>query len=525
MVKRVVVVGGGSAGFLAAITIKARVRDLPVCVIRSQDIGIIGVGEGSTAILTRHLHGYLGIEYPEFYRLAEPQWKLGIRFLWGPRPFFDYSIAPPFDVVYPGLSKPAGYYCDDYGDRPLEYAGAGSALMSHDRAFLRRGDGRPHITPFLAYHVENEKFVGFLDRYARRLGVEVVDDTIVEVLQNEAGVAGLRLASGAVRDADLYLDCSGFRSLLLGKTLGEPFVGFKSSLFCDRAVVGGWERGPDEPIKPYTTAETMDAGWCWQIEHEHRINRGYVYGSDFIGDEQAEREFRSKNPKVGPTRIVKFVSGRYQRSWVKNVVAIGNASGFVEPLESTALGFICTESVWLTESLLEADREARPSIASIFNKRVARGWDVIRGFLALHYKFNARTDTAFWLACRRETDLCGAADVVQCYQENGPTTLFAKTVLDPDDQFTMEGYLAMLVGQRVPYHTRFRPGPAERQAWDRIRQHHRALALGGFGVAEALRLVRSTSFQWPTDLYPRLCAPAPPAPSPGRADGASTVGR
>ena len=140
---------------------------------------------------------------------------------------------------------------------------------------------------------------------------------------------------------DLYIDSSGFASVLLGKALAEPFISFQSSLFDDRAVVGWWPRG-EEPIQPYTTAESMSAGRNWRIDHETRIDRGYVYCSAYISDTDAEAEFRTKNPKVSDTRIVKFKTGRYVRGWVKNVVAIGNASGFVEPLESTALGALCT---------------------------------------------------------------------------------------------------------------------------------------------------------------------------------------
>ena len=509
MVKRVVVVGGGSAGFLAAITVKARAPDLSVTVIRSKEIGIIGVGEGSTAVLPAHLHGYLGIDYKEFYRLADPLWKLGIKFLWGKRPFFHYSFDNQFEAVRPGFRKNAAYYFPHDGE--LGHTGVGASLMTQGKAFLRRTDNTPIITRTIAYHLENEKFVQFLEHYATRLGVEIVDDTIVDVLQDDGGVTGLRLAGGTTRTGELYIDCSGFQSLLISKTFNEPFVSFKPSLFCDRAVVGGWQRG-EEPILPYTTAETMDAGWCWQIEHEHRINRGYVYSSGFIPDEDAEREFRQKNPKVERTRIVKFVSGRYERSFVKNVVAIGNSSGFVEPLESTSLAFICTETVWLIESLLDADREIRPSVVGLFNKRVGKAWDVIRQFLALHYRFNDRLDTPFWRECREKANICDAAEFVEYYRENGPSVLWYKVLLSPDDQFQMEGYLAMLVGQRVPYRSDYIIPPNERQAWEFQMRKFEAQARAGYNVRDALAIIRSPQFQWPQDLYPRVCAPAPPAP-------------
>ena len=520
MVKRVIVVGGGSAGFLAAITLKARIRDLPVTVIRSREIGIIGVGEGSTAVLPGHLHGYLGIEFAEFYRQADPQWKLGIKFLWGRRPFFHYSFDSQFEAALPGLGRNAAYYFPDDGE--LGDTGSAAALMTVGNVFLRTNRNTPVMTRGLAYHLENEKFVNFLESYALRLGVEIVDDTIIDVHQDESGVTGLRLAGGATRAADLYVDASGFHSLLLSKTLGEPLVSFKSSLFCDRAVVGGWQRGA-ESIFPYTTAETMDAGWCWQIEHEHRINRGYVYSSAFISDEDAEREFRRKNPKVGPTRVVKFVSGRYERSWVKNVVAVGNASGFVEPLESTSLSFIATESVWLAEGLVESDMRLRPTVASLFNKRVGRSWDAIRQFLSLHYKFNERLDTPFWRECREKTDVCGAAEFVEFYKANGPGVLWYKALLDPNDQFQMEGYLAMMVGQAVPYDKSFTPGDRERQAFAYHRRTFMAQARAGFGVREALAAVRSPDFRWPQDLYPRVCQPAPPLPVTARSPSAAAA--
>ena len=506
-VTRVLVVGGGSAGFLAAITLKARIPQLQVRVIRSKDIGIIGVGEGSTGQLPRHLHGYLGIDPAEFFRLADPIWKLGIRFLWGRRPFFHYTFAPQFDAGYAGLRKNAAYY---FGDGELGYTGGGAALMTLGKVFHRRRDNTPVLTDTVAYHLENEKFVTFLEGYAARLGVEVADETIVDVTQDDTGISSLRFASGAAAAADLYIDCSGFRSLLLSKTLNEPFVSFAPSLFCDRAVVGGWQREA-EPTLPFTTAETMDAGWCWQIEHEHRINRGYVYSGAFISDDAAEAEFRRKNPKVGPSRIVKFVSGRYERSWVKNVIAIGNAGGFVEPLESTSLALICQESVWLSETLVDTDRHVRPSVVSLFNRRVAKAWDDIRQFLALHYKFNDRLDTPFWRECREKTDLCGAAEIVQFYRENGPSTLHFRQLLDPGDQFQLEGYWSMLVGQRVPHEAPHAPTPAEHTAWRQIQQQHLAAARAGYGVPEALALVRSPQWQWPGGLYPKLCNPAPAA--------------
>ena len=321
-----------------------------------------------------------------------------------------------------------------------------------------------------------------------------------EVLQDDSGISGLRMVSGRTMDADLYVDCSGFAAVLLGRALSEPFVSFKPSLFNDRAVVGGWQR-TDEPIKPYTTAETMSAGWCWQIEHETRINRGYVYSGDFISDEEADAEFRQANPKVEKTRVVRFRTGRYERAWVKNVVAIGNASGFVEPLEATSLGAIAGQCQGVAESLVECDAFVHPSLVTQFNRRNANSWDQIRRFLAIHFKFNTRLDTPYWQACRADADLGDAQDIVEYYQEVGPSVLWRKTLLDPNDSFGMEGYLSMLVGQQVPYKNRYEPSAEERQSWQRIQQAIHNKVATAFSVRDALTIIRSPTWRWPAGVY------------------------
>jgi tryptophan halogenase len=495
-VERVLVLGGGSAGFLAAITIRHRLPQLPVVLVRSKDIGIIGVGEGSTLVLPQHLHDYLKIPLDAFYRVADPQWKLGIRFLWGKRPYFNYVFARELDTKYQLLEKCTGYYCT--GD--WDYVGTQSGMMKHNAIFLRDQYGRPILDGTVAYHIENETFVKFLEGEAARLGVIVEEDTVEEVMQDEQGVAGLRMVSGRTMQADLYLDCSGFASVLIGRALGEPFISFKPSLFNDRAVVGGWKR-EEEPIKPYTTAETMDAGWCWQIEHEHRINRGYVYSSDFISDEQAEAEFRRKNPKVEKTRVVRFHTGRFQRSWVKNVVGIGNSSGFVEPLESTSLGGICVQCQAVAESLVECDRFVYPTMPTQFNRRNSRIWDEIRDFLAIHFKFNRRLDTPYWQACRNDADIGCAQNIVDYYREVGPSVLWRQTLVSSTDQFGLEGYLSMFLGQDVPTNYEFRPSVQDQQNWQRIQEAIQRKVKAAYTVPQALALIRSDTWRWPPNVF------------------------
>lgn len=492
MVNKVVVLGGGSAGFLAAIALKVKLPELSVHVIRSREIGIIGVGEGSTVGLTAFLDQYLQMGFKKFFEVAQPTWKLGLRFLWGPRPNFNYNfVKGQVDGKIDGMRKCKAYYCD--GD--MQYEDMVSSLMTHDRVFNRLPDGNPKLHAQLAFHFENEKLVRCLEGYAAAVDVEVLDDTVVHVEAGEEGIRSLKLASGGSETADLFVDCSGFASVLLGKTLGEKFIPYNSSLFCDRAVVGGWERS-DEIIKPYTTCETMQSGWAWQIEHETRINRGYVYSSAFISDDQAEREFREKNPKVSSTRIVKFISGRYERAWVKNVVAIGNACGFVEPLEATALGVIAIQSVLLCDGLLASDREILPSQQMLYNRHVAKFWDNIRDFLAIHYRFNTRLETPFWKHCQEKTDLAGASEIVQYYQEHGPSPFWAPSLVDSANQFEIGGYLTLLVGQQVPYRKPYMPSESEQRIWNMARQKNKEAAMRGLTIKETLATVRSPKWKW-----------------------------
>jgi tryptophan halogenase len=264
-------------------------------------------------------------------------------------------------------------------------------------------------------------------------------------------------------------------------------------------VIGGWPR-TSEPLLAYTTAETMDAGWCWQIEHEHWINRGYVYSSRFISDELAREELVRKNPKViedgREPRIVKFRTGRYRRMWVGNVVGIGNSSGFVEPLEATALATIVVQCRSLAFTLFDCLGRPTPSLAALYNQLICGSWDEIRDFIAIHYKFNTKLDTPFWRACRADTELGTAEPLVAFFQENGPSAINEVEQLRASSIFGIEGYLTMLIGQRVPYRARHQPGASEVERWQRHRAESIAIARNGYSVPEALAFIRRPGMKW-----------------------------
>lgn len=494
----ILILGGGTAGFLTALTLRRRLPQVQVTVLQSSKLGIIGVGEGSLRQLPGFLHGYLGIDPRRFFAEVGPTWKLGIRFLWGERGDFNYSFSPQLDVTHPhpDLTRPIGYYCfDDMEDHCVA-----SVMMRADQVFLRDAEGRPEIGHDVGYHLDNRRFAAFLETYALEQGVTLIDDMVVSVDTDDTGIAGLRLESGTQISADLYVDCSGFASLLLGKTLAEPFISYRPSLFCDRAIIGGWERS-DEPLHPYTTSETMAAGWSWQIEHETRINRGYVYASDFIDDDAAEAEFRAANPRVEDTAMVRFRAGRYDNAWQHNVVAIGNAAGFVEPLEATAIAAICSAARALAETLAESGGHINPALQRQFNHFNARSWDSIADFLAVHYKFNTRLDSPFWRACHADVSLRGAEPIVDFYRANGPSQLWRLTLEDPLCRFRLDGYYTLLVGQKVPHARLGVATERELAAWQKLRAATHRYAAGAFSVPEALDVVRSAAWEWRSDNF------------------------
>jgi tryptophan halogenase len=491
VIRKIVVLGSGSAGLLVAAALKRVHPDLPVVVLRSKNIPIIGVGEGSTLTFTDFLHDFLRVPPAEFFKIANPTWKIGLRFNWGPRGTFYYPFPASADLRVRGVARQIGFYAGSL----LNYADPYSALMAHDKAFARAPNGSPVMQDRqFAYHFENESFVEFLEQFAASLGVTTVEDTVVDVHRDESHVTGLMLESGRVESADLFVDCSGFVSLLLGKTLKEPFVSYKPTLFCERAVVGGWDR-TDEVIRPYTTCDTMNAGWSWRIDHENRINRGYVFSPDFISDDQAEREFRNKNPKITHTRIIRFLSGRYQRTWVGNVVGVGNSAAFVEPLEATALGAIGMQARLLSEALRESNRMILPTHVRLYNAQVARSNDSIRKFLAVHYKFNTLLDTPFWRQCRENIDLAGAEPIIEYYRESGPTAYFG-SLLDPIDFAGMSGYIQMLAGQDVPYTATVKATESEQTILNNVLARHKQIGETGFSVRDMLNLTRDPRWQW-----------------------------
>ena len=493
-IKTICVVGGGSAGSLAALTLKRLLPGRKVITVSAPDIPVIGVGESTTAYLPEFLHKQLALDVARFHREVKPSWKLGIRFVWGPkeRSHFNYPFSFELSNRVGNLRKRAAFYYRELDGT----AGIFSSLMDINHSPILKDQGRyQKIDMPYGYHIDNPRFLKYLTKMATEFGVEHIKGTILETPKDAAGNIEALLLDGERRvEADLFVDCSGFGSLLLNKAMGEKFVSYAPPLRCDTAIVGDIPRSGT--IRPYTSAETMDHGWCWKIELPDRVSVGYVHSSAHCSPDDARDELVRKNPGLGgDLRKVRFPSGRYENFWSGNVVGIGNSSGFVEPLESTALHVICEQLVLLCSALLDSDYRIEPDAVADANSRFRNNWDAIRDFLSVHYKFNTRSDSAFWQECRADTDLNGAEEIVRLYQAVGPHSAM-KYACPTETQVQFEGYLALLIGQQVPTKSHSLFDDQDKADWQALQAQYDAVSRKSVPLREALGVVTRPGWKW-----------------------------
>ncbi len=477
------ILGGGTAGYMTALALRTRRPELSVALIESSKIPIIGVGEATTPRLLDFLHSRSGLDIVDFYRRVLPTWKLGIQFYWGLPG--DYTFNGAFQFA--SLVEPMVYRGN------MDTYSLGCALMERDKVpVFANGDGTYasflHRIAF-AYHLDNVRFVRYLTEEAKRLGVRQLDRVIVDAeLQGDGENIDCLVDDGGERHRfDLYVDASGFRSFLLEKKLGSPYVSYASSLFTDSALMA------DVPnhghIRPYTRAETMDSGWCWTIPFHESDHRGYVFSSAFCSLEKATDEFQRKNPAAGDVRSLRFRSGRHEHFWRGNVLAVGNSYAFVEPLESTGLEMLSIELDLVVDHFPRSQHDR--GVKAALSEKLARMWDNLRGLLAIHYKYNRKLDTEFWRACRADTDLATAATRVQLFADRAPLS-HSRALLRADDpiaDFFSQDYIydVLLCGQQAPA-TYLEPFES-RATLEERRRHYRQAAEWALSQSEALRLL------------------------------------
>jgi len=422
MLKKAVIVGGGTAGWMTAAYLKAAFGDrLAVTLVESATTGTIGVGEATFSDI-RHYFEFLGLKEREWMPACNATYKLAVRFQDWRRP--GHHFYHPFEQMrsvngFPladwwlgggGVSDRFDKDCFvistlcDAGRSPRHLDGQMFVQDYRDGG----GDEPPGLTmsehqgktqfPY-AYHFEAALLAKFLTGYSTDRGVQHITDNVDEVQLDERGwISGVRTSEHGTLTGDLFIDCTGFKGLLVNKALGEPFISYQDTLPNDRAValqvpLDMKARG----IRPATTATAQDAGWIWTIPLFGRIGTGYVYSSDYCEPEEAERTLRAF---VGPEAAevnanhIRMRIGRTRNSWVNNCVAIGLSSGFVEPLESTGIFFIHHA----IEQLVKHFPDARfdPVHRELYNRAISNVMDGVREFLVLHYKAAGRNDTRYW---------------------------------------------------------------------------------------------------------------------------------
>ncbi|HEX5719698.1 MAG TPA: tryptophan halogenase family protein [Thermoanaerobaculia bacterium] len=473
--RTVAILGGGTAGYLTALALRKVLPHLAVTLIESSEIPILGVGEATTPLLPAFLHGSLGLDVEELFRCVQPTWKLGIRFDWGPPGEECFNF--PFDK---GLLLDSRVH-----EGGINAASLGSLLMCSGRSPVFATAGRPPLLwpgPF-AYHLENRRFVRYLQEQAAAAGIRHVDRRIVDakIAPDGETIEHLVTPEGERLAFDLFVDCSGFSSFLLERSLGSPFVSFRGSLFTDTAITGVIPRG--KRLLPYTLARTMRHGWCWRIPLPEEEHVGYVFSSAHCDAQEALSELRAEYPEVGDSRVVPFRAGRHEEFWKGNVVAIGNSYGFVEPLESTSLHMICLQIALLIEHFPVYRDE--PQARRYANQYMSSVWDALRWFLAIHFKYNRRMATPFWLDCQEQVDVSGAAGIIATFRERGPLS-YRNQLSVHDSLWGDYGYDVLLLGQDVPGR---RVAPRlKRDEWTRLLARARSLAERALPVDEALAL-------------------------------------
>ncbi|CAN7463940.1 tryptophan 7-halogenase [Pseudoduganella sp. LjRoot289] len=450
-IRKIVIVGGGTAGWMAAAPLIQRLgRDArepcEIVLLESAEIGTIGVGEGTMP----NIHSYtmaLGLDHTEFLRRTKATFKLGIEFKdWGHignRFFHGFGEFGPSMADAPALH---------HWLRLHRAGGMGSheqwslvTEMARRNRFTPPGGLPPPYTNSyaFAYHFDAALFASFLRDYSVQRGVQRIEGTIVDVtLRAQDGfVESVTLSDGRRIGGDLFIDCSGQRALLIEGAMESGFDDWSRWLPVNRAIAMPSASAPS--LAPYTLSTAHAAGWTWRIPLQHRIGNGHVYCSDFTTDTEAEQVLLRTvdTAPLDAPRGLRFTTGRRRRMWVKNVVAIGLSAGFLEPLESTAIQLILSAVGRLIK--LFPDRDCSAHLAGEFNRLMAQQYESIRDFIILHYKINRRTDSEFWRWCRDAEIPDALQHQIELFRSSG---LIAQT--DPGG-FTELSYLSVLLGLGV----------------------------------------------------------------------------
>ena len=402
-IEKIVIVGGGSAGWMTAAALANDLgKSCEITLIESEAIGTVGVGEATIPPI-RYFNQRLGIDEATFVRETNGSFKLGIEFIDWSRighayfhPFGHYGAE--FDHVpfyqhwmrehLQGDQIPI----DDYS---MAWVASKAGKFSHPLADRRNVQSRFDY----AYHFDATLYAAYLRKYAETRGVDRVEGRVTSAQQatEDGAIQSVAMEDGQVFEADLFVDCSGFFGLLIEKTLETGYQDWAHWLPCNRAVAAPCEKS--SAILPYTKSTAKSAGWQWRIPLQHRTGNGYVYCSEHLEPDQAEEALLSSldgAPTADPKHL-RFVTGRRNKFWNKNCVAIGLSAGFMEPLESTSLHLIQYGIMRLLA--LFPSKSMSPLLAEEYNALTTAEYERIRDFLILHYTATQRDDSEFWRYC------------------------------------------------------------------------------------------------------------------------------